>query len=51
MVARDLVDQPQILTWNMLGSLCVLGLECHLHKAVDRGEIRRGWTAGWCSFS
>ena len=40
MVARDLVDQPQMLTWSMLGPLCVLGLECHLHKAVDRREIR-----------
>lgn len=49
MVARDLVEQPQMLTWSMLGPLCVLGLECHLHKAVDRGEIRRG-VGSWLVF-
>lgn len=49
MVARDLVDQLQMLTWSMLGPLCVLGLECHLHKAVDRGEIRRG-VGSWLVF-
>lgn len=42
MVARHLVEQPQMLTWSVLGPLCVVGLECHLHKVVDRGEIRRG---------
>lgn len=42
MVARHLVEQPQMLTWSVLGPLCVVGLECNLHKAVDREEIRSG---------
>lgn len=38
-----------MLTWSVLGPLCVVGLECHLHKAVDRGEIRRG-VGSWLVF-
>lgn len=49
MVAKDLVEQPQMLTWSMLGPLCAVGLECHLHKAVDRGEIRSG-VGSWLVF-
>lgn len=49
MVARHLVEQPQMLTWSVLSPLCVVGLECHLQKAVDRGEIRRG-VGSWSVF-
>lgn len=49
MVARHLVEQPQTLTWSVLSPLCAVGLECHLHKAVDRGEIRRG-VGSWSVF-
>lgn len=50
MVARHLVEQPQMLTWSVLGPLCVVGLECHLHEAVDRGEIRSGGVGSWLVF-